>query len=267
MKTIRIKKVLNKRTAAIYLAVTALYILKILISLLYNYHIQSGPRDRSTYLITALNITTLIPLAASIIIYAARDRLMKNTISITLAAHAILLFIITTYDNTTAVITAALSCILYFSSNHKEEKKVNLFFITLFLSHASIMTLQLTGIIPLPAGTEYSRQIKLLQCSQNILFETLIFCTLMSISAYVNERKQNRESDRLKNESILDQYDFTPRQREAVRLLLQNKTTAEIAKVMNITENTLKSHKQEIYRKMMVKNQIEFLKRFEESKE
>ena len=258
-----IKTKYHSKTDTIYLSVILLYSLKIIITRLYTGQPDfTAPGNHiDDYLLIILDIAVFLVLLSCFIKYAV-NRITKNLLSITLAVYALILFLITSYDNVDGLITIVIAGILFLSGNTREEKKINIFFYTCFLFHAAIMAAQLTGVIPFLENGEYTRQTKLLECSKNILFQTLIFITLLTVNAYVKDKKERYKSKQEKIHSLITAYDFTPKQKETALLFLENKTTAEISKIMNIKENTIKTHKQEIYRKMGIKNQIEFLQRF-----
>ena len=60
----------------------------------------------------------------------------------------------------------------------------------------------------------------------------------------------------------LDMFGLTPKEKRVALLLIYGKTRREIASIMNISENTVKSHTQSIYRKAGVNSQKAFMSRY-----
>ena len=52
---------------------------------------------------------------------------------------------------------------------------------------------------------------------------------------------------------------FTPKEKRVAMLLIYGKSRSEIAEILNISGNTVKTHAQHIFKKAGVKNQKEFM--------
>ncbi len=63
------------------------------------------------------------------------------------------------------------------------------------------------------------------------------------------------------NQTPLDRYGFTPREKEVANLVIEGKSNARIANELSLTEITVKKHLTRIYAKLHVKNRTELTKR------
>jgi DNA-binding NarL/FixJ family response regulator len=54
-------------------------------------------------------------------------------------------------------------------------------------------------------------------------------------------------------------HSITPRQNEIIKLLIKGFSTQEIADRMNVSVNTVKNHKQVLFRKVNVKSSVELI--------
>lgn len=52
---------------------------------------------------------------------------------------------------------------------------------------------------------------------------------------------------------------FTPRQKEIIKLIIRGFSTQEIADTLNVSINTIKNHKQSLFRKVRVKSSVELI--------
>ncbi|MFT5873462.1 MAG: DNA-binding NarL/FixJ family response regulator [Clostridium sp.] len=57
----------------------------------------------------------------------------------------------------------------------------------------------------------------------------------------------------------MDEFDITDREKDIINLVYEGKTNKEIADQSFVTENTVKKHLSNIYRKMNVKNRSKLI--------
>lgn len=74
------------------------------------------------------------------------------------------------------------------------------------------------------------------------------------------------EDKPVKETSIPDINDLTPRELDIIRLTSEGRTTSEIAEMLQISPRTVSNHKQNIYSKLGVNSSSEMLRLFESSK-
>ncbi|MFV0517762.1 MAG: response regulator transcription factor [Aminipila sp.] len=89
---------------------------------------------------------------------------------------------------------------------------------------------------------------------------TLFFIYKVDFSAAYNYEKQQKEfnlDERL--EGVATQYELTYREKDLLALIYEGKSNAEIAKILFISESTVKTHIYNIFKKLSIKNRIQLV--------
>jgi len=97
-----------------------------------------------------------------------------------------------------------------------------------------------------------------------IFFMIVMSSFLVVLYIQINKRKFENLSSQIKNQSKMKSEDFnsllaslTERQRDVYDLIISGKTNKEIISKLFIEQSTLKSHINQIYRKLNIKNRHE----------
>ena len=125
------------------------------------------------------------------------------------------------------------------------------------------MTLQVTGLHRIIFAQKLPGHPEFEQLSLNIFIEILLITLLFSLYLYIKGKQDKQKSLSIQLEEKLAEYHLTPKQKEITKLILKGKEPKEISKIMKVTENTIKSHKQEIFRKIGVSSIFELYKKLE----
>ena len=67
----------------------------------------------------------------------------------------------------------------------------------------------------------------------------------------------NNRKSQLGSEVFMDKYILTKREKEVFKLLVTNKTTKEIAEILNISEKTVRNHISNAMQKLGVKGRAQ----------
>ncbi len=107
-------------------------------------------------------------------------------------------------------------------------------------------------------GNAYMQPVHLLSCVQSVM-EGQIWIAPEIVSSLLALSEESGASEELPE-------NFTPRERELTRLLLQGASNREIAQKLGISERTVKAHLSHIYAKMGVSNRLELAVRLRQSR-
>jgi DNA-binding CsgD family transcriptional regulator len=121
-------------------------------------------------------------------------------------------------------------------------------------------------------STVYEEQLKKLQSAKEAAEEEVLRTRKEYEAALEKFELAQSEiihlSDENKNEIVLEDYEFflcnlktlTPKEMRIYELYVEGKTTAEIAAIIGIKENTMKYHNKNIYSKLGVSSRKQFLR-------
>ena len=90
-----------------------------------------------------------------------------------------------------------------------------------------------------------------------MVFSILVYQFL--VKHYIYTYKMDEKSNKTDLNTLLTKYDVSKREKEIVELLLEGKSNREIAEVLFISPNTVKTHVKNIYRKLEVKNRVQLI--------
>lgn len=90
---------------------------------------------------------------------------------------------------------------------------------------------------------------------------SVLLKTMQSITPnkFVLQEGLNNPENSVFKESFSATLKLTMREKEIVQLIVKGKTTTEIANVLNISSNTIETHRRNLYRKLEVKNLTELI--------
>lgn len=86
----------------------------------------------------------------------------------------------------------------------------------------------------------------------------------LSHRLYKELEKTDNAGDKMTIAEVVEKYDLTRREHTILRLLLGGKTNADICDELTITDNTLKKHILNIYRKLGINNRVQMFKLIKE---
>ncbi len=99
-----------------------------------------------------------------------------------------------------------------------------------------------------------------------IFFKVLCFILLISILLYLHSTRLKRLKRRLSTESemkkLFEKSKISKREKEIIFLLLKGKTSKQIEDELFISDGTVRNHVYNIYKKLKVKNRVEFFNIF-----
>ena len=123
------------------------------------------------------------------------------------------------------------------------------------------MTGQLSGLLPVYLSGSYTRINQYESLQTAVLLEIFLVTLCFTVYIFINDKKNKYVALQRDLEEKMNHHKLTPKQKEITRLILKGKNSKSISMELNITENTIKSHKQEIFRKLNVSKEFELYKK------
>lgn len=239
------------------------------------YLITGKKEEYKAYIVITTNIILLIFFS----IYYFDCVINKNyekryLISIPFTLYSFFIFIMSAFYFIIPIIALFVSLIFFLISLDNQKYFIHsilLYIISVSLLYLIIVFLQMSHIIPIyveNVGISFSR----------ISPRSIIFLIISGISAYygvylIHKKSQfQKEKEKIKAiqqnnkinkkerlQIIRKEYQLTNRQSDILEYLLDNKKVKEISEILNISDNSVKLHKKNLFQKINVNSTQELL--------
>lgn len=124
------------------------------------------------------------------------------------------------------------------------------------LSQIMIAFYPLLLFVPLDLLVFRSFPFKLINFSY-LVFSILVYQFL--VKHYIYKYEIDKKGSNPDLEILIKKYDVSKREKEIIELLLEGRSNREIAEHLFISDNTVKTHVKNIYRKLGVKNRVQLI--------